>query len=218
MKVINMCKQNFSIVLAMMLALCSYSLNAWMDQWAPKIKSTPANLTVFSNNAVERFLQRNYDDYHYSAQYSQGGEVDFNDDGIKDYVFIVPWMGNGLSACGYYTHFIVSDGKGGRIENTLDSYGAELSDIVKINGKVYFRHSDFFGSFEKSAHNHWAFQFFSFGKDGIMRNANHEIGDYLPAVTIFYSNPKFKQIELTSSDRKTITSQTKPKANSFNIK
>ena len=213
-----MSKRNFSIVITILAILCSYASNAWMDQWAPKIQSEPAKLTVLSTNVVVRFLQRNFDDYVFSSEYAEGGEIDLNEDGIKDYIFIVPWMGNGLNASGYYTHFIVSDGKGGRIENNLDSFGAELSDIVKINGKIYFRHSDFFESFQKSAHNHWVYQVFSFGKDGVMRNANHEIGDRLPAVTIYYSNPKFKQIELTPADKKVILENTKPKFHKLVLK
>ena len=199
-------------------AFCSYTSHAWMDEWAPRMQSEPAKISVLSTNAVVRFLQRNYVDYEFSSKYAQGGEIDLNEDGIKDFVFIVPWMGNGLNASGYYTHFIVSDGKGSRIENCLDSFGAELADIVKINGKIYFRHSQFFEFFEKSAHNHWVFQVFSFGKDGLMRNANHEVGDHLPAVTIFYSNPKFKQIELTSADKKLILKDTKPQFHKFELK
>ena len=211
-------KRNFSIAMMVLAALCSYASYAWMDQWAPRMQSEPANVSVLSTNVVMRVLQRNYEGYEFSSKYAQGGEIDLNEDGVKDFVFIVPWMGNGLSASGYYTHFIVSDGKGGRIENNLDSYGAELSDIVKINGKIYFRHSNFFESFKKSAHNHWVFQVFSFGKDGVMRNANHEVGDHLPAVTIFYSNPKFKQIELTSADKEVILKDTKPQFRKFEIK
>ena len=160
-----MLRRNVSIFSIILAILCSYTSNAWMNQWEPKIQSEPAKLSVLSTNAVVAFLKRNFDDYEFSSEYAEGGEIDLNDDGIKDYIFIVPWMGNGLSANGYYTHFIVSNGKGGRIENNLDSYGAELRDIVNINGKIYFRHSDFFGSFQKSKHNHWVYQYFSFGKD-----------------------------------------------------
>ncbi len=213
-----MSKHIYSIAIAIFVVLCSHVLNAWMDKWAPQMNCEPVKLTVLSTNIVTRFLQRHFEDYHYSAKYAEGGAIDLNHDGITDHFFIVPWMANGLGASGYCTHFIVSDGKGGRIENNLDSYGAELSDIVKINGKIYFRHSTFFEHFQKSSHNHWVFQIFSFGKDGIMRNANHEAGDHLPAVTVFYSNPKFKQIELTASDRKNILDGTKPKSIKFKAK
>jgi hypothetical protein len=213
-----MSKRNFSIVVMALVALCSYTSYAWMDRWALKLQGEPAKLSVLSTNAVVRFLQRNYADYEFSFKYAEGGEIDLNEDGIKDYVFFVPWMGNGLNASGYYTHFIVSDGKGGRIENSLDSFGAELADVVEINGKIYFRHSCFFEAFEKSAHNHWVFQVFSFGKDGVMRNANREVGGHLPAVTIFYSDPKFKQIELTSADKAAILKGTKPQFRKFEIK
>ena len=212
-----MSKRNFSIAMTVLVALCAYTSYAWMDRWAPKLQGEPAKLSVLSTNAVVRFLQRNYADYEFSSKYAEGGEIDLNEDGIKDYVFFVPWMGNGLNASGYYTHFIVSDGKGGRIENSLDSFGAELADVVEINGKIYFRHSCFFGPFEKSAHNHWVFQAFSFGKDGIMRNANQEVGGHLPAVTIFYSDPKLKQIELTSADKAAILKGTKPQFRKFEI-
>jgi hypothetical protein len=134
----------------------------------------------------------------------------------KDFVFITPWMGCGLNACGYDAYFIVSDGKGGRVENYIGGYGIETSDIVNINGKIYFRHSDFFGHFEKSQHNHWVFQLYSFDKNGMMKCANADVGELLPAATIFYKNPKFKAVELTKSDRRRIIEQTKPKSHAFN--
>lgn len=42
-----------------------------------------------------------------------------------------------------------------------------------------------------------------------MRCANEEVGSPFPAVTIFYDNPKFKQIELTAADLKKIADETK---------
>ena len=124
-------------------------------------------------------------------------------------MFTIPWMGCGLNASLDEVFFIVSDGKGGRIENVADGYGIEASDLVKVKGKVYFRHSYFIEELEKSKHNHWAYQIFSFGKDGVMRCANGEVGSPFPAVTIFYDNPKFKQIGLTAADLKKIADETK---------
>ena len=70
--------------------------------------------------------------------------------------------------------------------------------------------SSFFYEFEKSQHNHWVYQMFSFDTNGVMRCANLEIGASFPAVTIFYNNPKFRQIELTDADLKKIADKTKP--------
>ena len=60
------------------------------------------------------------------------------------------------------------------------------------------------------------FQIYSFDTNGIMRCANADVGGLLPAVTIFYENPKFKAVELTKSDRRRIAEQTKPKSHAFN--
>lgn len=186
--------------------------HAWMDSYAPKLKSTPAKLSVLSKKNIKWFVEDVKSDSEFVSKYSEGVGVDLNDDGYKDFVFIIPWMGNGLSASGYNAHFIVSDGKGGRVENIIEGYGIDISDIVDIDGKIYFRHSAFFESFEKSQHNHWVFQIYSFDTNGIMRCANADIGKSFPAATIFYSNPKFKAIELTDADRRKIVQETKPKS------
>ena len=201
-------------ILILLLAL-SFGAHAWMDHYAPKLKSTPAKLSVLSKKNIKWFVEDVKSDSEFVSKYSEGVGVDLNDDGYKDFVFIIPWMGNGLSASGYNAHFIVSDGKGGRVENILEGYGIETSDIVTINGKIYFRHSAFFESFEKSQHNHWVFQLYSFDTNGIMRCANADIGKSFPAATIFYSNPKFKAIELTDADRRKIAQETKPKTQVF---
>ena len=201
-------------ILILLLAL-SFGAHAWMDHYAPKLKSTPAKLSVLSKKNIKWFVEDVKSDSEFVSKYSEGVGVDLNDDGYKDFVFIIPWMGNGLSASGYNAHFIVSNGKGGRVENMIEGYGIETSDIVTINGKIYFRHSAFFESFEKSQHNHWVFQIYSFDTNGIMRCANADIGKSFPAATIFYSNPKFKAIELTDADRRKIAQEAKPKSQVF---
>ena len=203
-----------AVALILMLALSS-SAQAWMEDYAPVLKSAPAKLSVLSSRNVKWFVEEIKSDSEFVSEYSEGVGVDLNNDGFKDFVFIIPWMGNGLSASGYNAHFIVSDGKGGRVENVIEGYGIEASDIVDINGNIYFRHSDFFESFEKSQHNHWVFQLYSFDANGIMRCANADIGKSFPAATVFYSNPKFKAIQLTEADRRKIAQQTKPKSHVF---
>jgi hypothetical protein len=201
-------------ILILLLALSS-GAQAWMKGWAPELKSTPAELRVLSPKSIKWFVEDVKSDSAFVSKYSEGVSVDLNNDGFKDFIFIIPWMGNGLSASGYNAHFIVSDGKGGRVENILEGYGIETSDIVNINGKIYFRHSAFLASFEKSQHNHWVFQLYSFDQSGIMTCANADIGESFPAATIFYSNPKFKAIELTQADRQRIDQETKPKSHTF---
>ena len=201
-------------ILILLLAL-SLGAHAWMDHYAPKLKSAPAKLSVLSEKNIKWFVEDVKSDSEFVSKYSEGVGVDLNNDGFKDFVFIIPWMGNGLSASGYNAHFIVSDGKGGRVENIIEGYGIKTSDIVNINDKIYFRHSAFFESFEKSQHNHWVFQIYSFDTNGIMRCANADIGKSFPAATIFYSNPKFKAIELTDADRRKIAQETKPKTQVF---
>lgn len=201
-------------ILILLLALSS-GAHAWMESYAPELKSTPAKLSVLSPKNIKWFVEEVKSDSGFASEYSKGVGVDLNNDGFKDFVFIIPWMGNGLNACGHNAHFIVSDGKGGRVENIIEGYGIETSDIVNIDGRIYFRHSAFFASFEKSKHNHWVFQIYSFDTNGIMRCANADIGKSFPAATIFYYNPKFKAIELTQADRQRIAQQTKPKAQVF---
>ena len=187
----------------------TFDANAWMDQWAPVFKSTPADVQVLSGTSVSNYACTAREDFEFCWQYCKGYALDLNDDGIKDQVFILPWMGNGLNASGADVHFIVSNGAKGRKKTVMEGYGVEKADLVKVAGKTYFRHSMFFNQFEKSNHNHWVYQMFSFDKNGAIRCSNGDFGKQFPAVTIFYINPKFKQIELTKGDLKEIADKTK---------
>jgi hypothetical protein len=194
-------------VFALML---SFEANAWMDQWAPEFKAAAANVQKLPEACVSNYVCTALEDDEFRWKYSEGYAIDLNDDGTKDQVFIIPWMGNGLSAAGSDVHFIVSDGAKGRKKTVVQGYGVDKTDFVKVAGKTYFRHSYFFEQFEKSQHNHWVYQVFSFDKNGAMRCSNVDFGKKFPAVTIFYNNPKFKQIELTKGDLKKIADGTKP--------
>lgn len=205
--------------------LFSLTANAWMDAWAPTLKSTPAKFQKLSEKSVKAFFSASDSEYvDIQIGYAEGGMLDLNGDGIKDFVFIIPCMGNGLNASLNTAHFVVSDGTGGRMETMIDGYGAGLDDLVQINGKVYFRFSDCFNpsnwgpeyEFEKSKHNHWVYQMFSFDTNGVMKCANADFGGKFPAVTIFYDKPKFKQIELTAADLKLISKCTEFKSKKYN--
>ena len=198
-----------SSVFALILA---FDANAWMDQWAPAFKSAPADAQALPGTSVSNYVRTVREDFEFGLKYCKGYALDLNDDGIKDRVFILPWMGNGLNASGDDVHFIVSNGAKGWKKTVMEGYGVDKSDLVKVAGKTYFRHSMFFNQFEKSKHNHWVYQVFSFDKNGALRCSNEDFGKQFPAVTIFYNNPKFKQIELTSGDLKKIAAETKPKS------
>ena len=204
-------KKTFGLtfVSALFALVLAFDANAWMDPWAPVFKATPANVQALSRTSVSNYVC-NAIGYEFRWKYSDGYALDLNDDGTEDQVFIIPWMGNGLNASGYDVHFLVSNGAKGRRKTVMEGYGVEKSDFVKVAGKTYFRHSMFFNQFEQSKHNHWVYQVFSFDKNGAMRCSNADFGKQFPAVTIFYNNPKFKQIELTKGDLKTIADGTKP--------
>ena len=198
-----------TFVSALFALVLAFDANAWMDPWAPAFKATPANVQALSRTSVSNYVCTALG-YEFRWKYSEGYALDLNDDGTEDQVFIIPWMGNGLNASGYDVHFLVSNGAKGRRKTVMEGYGVEKSDFVKVAGKTYFRHSKFFEHFEKSRHNHWVYQVFSFDKSGAMRCSNGDFGKQFPAVTIFYINPKFKQIELTKGDLKKISDKTKP--------
>ena len=198
-----------TFVSALFALVLAFDANAWMDPWAPVFKATPASVQALSRTSVSNYVCNILGD-EFRWKYSEGYALDLNDDGIKDQVFIVPWMGNGLNASGYDVHFLVSNGAKGQRKTVMEGYGVEKSDFVKVAGKTYFRHSKFFEHFEKSRHNHWVYQVFSFDKSGAMKCSNADLGKQFPAVTIFYINPKFKQIELTKGDLKKIAAGTKP--------
>lgn len=200
--------------LTILLLFLAFNANAWMERWAPEFKTTPAKYRKLSAQSVTNFVNAAWGDEgeeSIRSQYSQGGAFDLNGDKIEDYVFVIPWIGCGLAGDGYNVYFIVSNGKGGRTESVMECFGADISDLVSISGKPFFKVSSFHGHFEKSIHNHWVYQMLSFGKDGTVKCANAEIGKPFPAVTIFYENPKFRQIELTTGDLKKIASELKPK-------
>lgn len=192
----------FALVLA-------FDADAWMGPWAPAFKAEPAGVQALSRTSVSNYVCA-VPGHEFSWKHSEGCALDLNDDGVKDRVFIIPWRGNGLNASGYDVHFIVSDGAKGWRKTVMEGYGVEKSDLVKVAGKTYFRHSAFFGQFEKSLHDHWVHQVFSFDGNGTMRCGNGDFGKQFPAVTISCVNPKFKQIELTKGDLKKIADETKP--------
>ena len=198
-----------SSVFALFLA---FDASAWMDQWAPVFQSTPADVEALPGTSVSNYVCTVREDFEFCLRYCKGYALDLNADGIKDQVFILPWMGNGLNAAGYDVHFIVSTVAKGWKKTVMEGYGVKKSDLVKVAGKTYFRHSMFFNQFEKSKHNHWVYQVFSFGKDGAIRCSNEDFGNQFPAVTIYYNNPKFRQIELTKGDLKKIADETNPKS------
>lgn len=186
--------------------------NAWMDKWAPEFKAEPAKMQELTEEAVSNFVYRvrNGDAFceFGSWKYCEGYRLDLNGDGVEDQMYIIPWMGCGLNASGYDAHFRVSDGAKGWKETVVEGYGIEKADLVQVAGKTYFRHSTFFEAFENSQHNHWVYQVFAFGDDGSIRCANGDFGELFPAVTIYYNDPKFRQIELTPGDQEEIATET----------
>ena len=209
----NMNRKTFGLtfVSALFALVLAFDANAWMDPWAPVFKATLASVQALSRTSVSNYVCNILGD-EFRWKYSEGYALDLNDDGTEDQVFIIPWMGNGLLAAGYDVHFLVSNGAKGQRKTVMEGYGVEKSDFVKVAGKTYFRHSKFFEHFEKSRHNHWVYQVFSFDKSGAMKCSNGDFGKQFPAVTIYYINPKFKQIELTKGDLKKIADETKPKS------
>ena len=184
--------------------LLSSSANAWMEDWAPAFNCTPAAAEKLSETNVSNFVSKVRFEEDSYWQYCEGYKLDLNGDGIKDFVYILPWRGCGLSGDWYCAHFRVSAGANGWTGTIINGYNISKEDLVNVSGKVYFRNSYYCGDMEKSAHNHWVYEVFSFDKNGVMICSNSDFGKLFPAVTIFYNNPKFKQIELTSGDRKKI--------------
>ena len=198
-----------TFVSALFALVLTFEASAWMDPWAPVFKAAPASVQALSRTSVSNYVCTALG-YEFRWKYSEGYALDLNDDGTEDQVFIIPWMGNGLNASGYDVYFLVSNGAKGWRKTVMEGYGVEKSDFVKVAGKTYFRHSQFFEHFEKSPHNHWVYQVFSFDKSGAMKCSNADLGKQFPAVTIYYINPKFKQIELTKGDLKKIAAGAKP--------
>ena len=198
-------KRMFSSIIILVGLMVAFSAHAWMDDWAPAFNCTPAEAEELSEANVSNFVSKvRFEDMDFYWQYCKGYKLDLNGDGIKDFVYILPWMGCGLAACGYDAHFRVSAGANGWADTVIEGYNISKDDLVNVAGKTYFRHSHYCGNLEKSAHNHWIYQVFSFDKNGTMICSNSDFGKLFPAVTIYYINPKFKQIELTSGDLKKI--------------
>lgn len=202
-------------ILLCAIGFLAFNANAWMKEWAPAFKCTPARVEELPDTNVSNFVStvhsEDLDRADFYWQYCKGYKLDLNGDGIKDFVYILPWMGCGLAAQGYDAHFRVSAGANGWADTVIEGHDISKVDLVNVAGNIYFRHSDIFWHFEKSKHNHWVYQIFSFGKNGDMICSNSEFGNLFPAVTIYYIKPKFKQIELTSNDLKGIEDWTRRK-------
>ena len=196
--------------------LLSSSAHAWMEYWAPKFDCTPAEVEELPAANVSNYVSTvHFEGDWYPGDYywkrCKGYSLDLNGDGIKDSVYCLPYDGCGVASRGYETHCRVSAGA----DKWVDTYilgmgdGTSKDNLVKVAGKVYFRHSEMFGDFENSKHNHWVYQVFSFNKQGEFICSNGDFGGLFPAVTIFYINPKFRQIKLTSRDLEKIARVTK---------
>ena len=174
----NMNRKTFGLafVSALFVLVPTFDANAWMDKWAPAFKATPADVQVLPGTSVSNYVCAVREESEFYWEYCEGYALDLNGDGIKDRVFILPWMGNGLAASGSDVHFIVSTGAKGWKKTVMEGYGVEKADLVKVAGKTYFRHSEFFEHFEKSQHNHWVYQMFSFDKSGAMKCSNGDFG------------------------------------------
>lgn len=183
-----------------------------MDAWAPVFKCTPADVEELPEMSVSNFVcsvKSGDDDWDVDTlNYCKGYSIDLNGDGIKNRVFIIPWLGSGLANHGYDVHFRVSVGTHGWTNTVIEGYGVSKADLVNVAGKTYFRRSTFYGGFEKSKHNHWVYQVFSFDRKGAMICSDGDFGKLFPAVTIYYLKPKFKQIELTEGDLREIEGKT----------
>ena len=205
----------FRILVAAVLSagLFTFNANAWMDDWAPVFKCTPAEIDALPKATVSNFVcsvKSEIKEWDWGGlEYYEGYRLDLNSDGIKDSVLIIPWMGCGLAACGYDVFFRVSAGTNGWVDTVIEGYGISKDDFVRVAGKTYFRHSIHLCGFEKSKHNHWVYQVFSFDKNGSMICSNGDFGKLFPAVTIYYIKPKFKQIELSKKDLGEIEDKTK---------
>ena len=193
---------------------------AWMEPWAPQFECTPAGFRTLPGETVEYLFSvlgdsdgRPYDDFRFG--HSEGVALDLNGDGTDDIALFIPYMGCGLAANGYSAHFLVSDGEGGCTENILECYGAEPSDLVDVDGKTYFRQSNHVWHDEKSNHNYWVYQVFSFGTNGLMKCANDEVGDPFPGITVHYETPRFEQADLEPAVRKEIAEEAKPVSRKF---
>jgi hypothetical protein len=197
--------------LILLLALVSLNAYAWTEGWHPKFDCKPAKVNEITGKDLIPFLNLFSDEVKWKAEYSKGAQIDLNNDGIYDYIIVIPWLGCGLAYSGFDIFFIVSSSEGERKIIYLEGYDVEISDLIEIDGKIYFKHSTWLGEFEKSFHNHWVYQIFSFNKSGEMQNANHKMSNLFPAVTIYYKNPRFKQIELTEADKVSIFNQTRPR-------
>ena len=193
---------------------------AWMEPWAPKFDCSPAGFRTLPEDTVEYLSSAlkdsdgsPYDDFRFG--HTKGVALDLNGDGTDDIALFIPYLGCGLAANGYSAHFLVSDGEGGCMENILECYGAEPSDLVNVDGKTYFRQSNHVWHSDKSEHNYWVYQMFSFGTNGLMKCANDEIGDPFPAITIHYETPRFEPADLEPAVRKEIAEEAKPVSRKF---
>lgn len=130
--------------------LLSSSANAWMEDWAPAFNCTPVAAEKLSETNVSNFVSKVRFEEDSYWQCCEGYKLDLNGDGIKDFVYILPWRGCGLAGDGYYAHFRVSAGANGWTDTIIDGYNISKEDLVNISGKVYFRNSHYCGNMEKA--------------------------------------------------------------------
>ena len=121
-----------------------------MEDWAPAFNCTPVAAEKLSETNVSNFVSKVRFEEDSYWQCCEGYKLDLNGDGIKDFVYILPWRGCGLAGDGYYAHFRVSAGANGWTDTIIDGYNISKEDLVNISGKVYFRNSHYCGNMEKA--------------------------------------------------------------------
>ena len=131
---IKMKGKTFSLAFASAIfaILLVFDASAWMDPWAPEFKATAANVQELPKTTVSNYVCTAIEDGEFKSEYSEGYAIDLNEDGTKDQVFIIPWMGNGLNASGYDVHFLVSNGAKGRRKTVMGGYGFAIPYFVLL--------------------------------------------------------------------------------------
>ena len=167
---------------------------AWEDSHSPNYTRVSIPLTEESEEMAKRF-----------AAPGEVGSIcspnlysaDLNEDGKKDYIFERFFGGCGLAACISELHFYLSCPKG-YMKTVFTVYCFDKKDIIRHMDKNYFVLTVETGW---KSHSYWLNRIYSFGKDGLMREADDEIGAPFPSCIQYLYREIHDQANLPEAEK-----------------
>lgn len=171
---------------------------AWENDHSPKFTRASIPLVEEEEDLARRFAA---DESFDSAPNGIPGlySADLNKDGRKDYILERFNAGAcGLAACVSELSFFLSC-PNGYMKSVFTVYCFDKEDIIQYGEANYFLLTTMVGW---KSHTYWLHRIFSFGNDGLMREADDEVGAPFPSCIQYLRREVHDQAKLPDAEKK----------------